>query len=88
MSCAGAGRSEVNVGLFVVFFKAVVPNFPGCDLSYSSSHCGDSPAIKLFLLLLYNCDFAKIMNHNVNISVSGHPVKETINPQWGRNPMV
>jgi len=31
--------------------------------------CGDPPIIKLFLLLLHNCNFATVMNHNVNICV-------------------
>lgn len=30
-----------------------------------SSRCGD-PTLKLFLLLPHNCNFAPIMNHNVN----------------------
>ena len=32
-----------------------------------SACCGDSQAIKLFLLLLPNCNFATVMKHNVNI---------------------
>ena len=29
-------------------------------------HCGDPPAIKEFLLLLYNCDSAAVMSNNAN----------------------
>ncbi|CAO2593992.1 hypothetical protein LEMLEM_LOCUS7524 [Lemmus lemmus] len=38
-------------------------------LSYSSSCCADTPTIKLFLLLLPNCNFATVINRNVNICV-------------------
>jgi hypothetical protein len=36
-------------------------------LSYDFSGCSDHPIITLFLMLLYNCDFVTVMNHNVNV---------------------
>jgi hypothetical protein len=48
------------------------------------------PAIKLFSLLLYNCDFATVKNY-VNICFSvvlGNPVKGSLNSQRGCDPQV
>ena len=41
--------------------KTMVLNLPNVALMNSS--CDDSPAIKLVLLLLQNCNFATIINH-------------------------
>ena len=63
-------------------FPAGVLKFPDAVTSwyswYSYSCCGDPPPIKLFLLLLYNCNFAAVMNYNVIIHVS--------NGLWGSRP--
>ena len=50
-------------------------------LYYSSSCCGDPPTIKLFSLLLHNCNSATVMNHNVNIWYAGYLI-------WGWSPQV
>ena len=49
--------------------KAVVLNLPNSGIpQYSASPCGDTQStIKLFLLVLHNCNFATVMNCNVNI---------------------
>ena len=48
---------------------AVGLNLPkGCDpLIHSSSCCGDPQAIRVFLLLPHNSNFATVMNPRVNI---------------------
>ena len=35
------------------------------------SHVVVTPTIKLSLLLIYNCNFTTVMNHNVNIVYAG-----------------
>jgi hypothetical protein len=45
-------------------------NLPNAvTLYYSSSWCDDPPTLKLSLLLLHNCDFAAVINADVNICV-------------------
>jgi hypothetical protein len=47
--------------------KAAVLNLPNAAaLSYSSSYGDPPPTMKLFSLLLHNCNFAAVKNHNVN----------------------
>ena len=48
-----------------------------------------SPTIKLFSLLLYNCNFATVMNYNTNLCFSmvlGNPVKGLFSSQGGLDP--
>ena len=46
--------------------RAVVSNLPNAvTLEYGSPCCGDPPTTRLFSLLLHNCNFATVMNHNV-----------------------
>lgn len=45
----------------------VLPNVPDIVTLYYSSLCCGDPNHKTILLLLHNCDFATIMNGNVNI---------------------
>lgn len=45
--------------------QAVVLNLSNAEtFQYSSSFCGEPTAIKLLLLLLYDCNLATIMNHH------------------------
>jgi hypothetical protein len=49
--------------------NAVTLNLPdAASLSYSSSYVV-TPNLKSIVLLLHNCDFATVMDNNVNISV-------------------
>lgn len=48
--------------------KAAVLNIPNATtLYYNLSCCSDPSIIKLFLLLLPNCNLGTVMNSNVNI---------------------
>lgn len=50
----------------IVVSRTVVPNLPNCDPLNSSLCYSDLPTIKLFPLLLPNCNFAAVvMNYNV-----------------------
>jgi hypothetical protein len=73
--------------MFTAFFYGKVLNLPNASaLSYSSSGCGDpAPNYEIILLLLHNCNFATVMNYNVNIGDTGHLI---CNPCGGHAPQV
>lgn len=71
-----------------------LPKLPNAATPESSSSCcGDpppTPTINLFLLLLHNCHFAIIMNHNANIWYAGSlisdPYERLSNSHRGHEP--
>lgn len=52
-----------------LYLRAGVLNLPNAKTTHCGdrSSCGDAPTIKLFSLPLYNCNFATVTSHNVNI---------------------
>ena len=76
-------RGKLNVSL--VPSKSVLLNLTNVvTLQYISSCCGD-PSHQIILLLYHNCNFATLMNHNVNICDAGYVI---FYPQGGHNSQV
>lgn len=46
----------------------MVPNLPNGSTLNTVPHGVVTPDHKIISLLLYNCNFATVMNHNINIS--------------------
>ena len=66
----------------------VAQHLPNAWSSSTVPHVVVTPSIKLFLLLLHNCNFATVMNCNVNICfpvVLDSPLKMMFDPQRVKN---
>jgi hypothetical protein len=62
-------HTHTHTYTYILGFRTEVLNLPNaaCNPLIQFIYGMVTPTIKLFPLLLHNCNFATVMNHNVNI---------------------